>query len=129
MFQAICRRASSENTRRRARIGKLNALLKGKDDRSHRAGPLGDNNPVSRCAGRVYEISNFVSISEVSYNEKGLRPELSYGSHFFQDLVEAWTFYTAIYPGRNTTGVFREDLFDRLKTAFPNSRPGCRAAT
>lgn len=61
------------------------------------------------------EISNFISISEVAYNEKGLRPELSYGSHFFQDLVEAGTLYTAIYRGEK--GV---EFDEALLNSMPN---------
>ena len=40
----------------------------------------------------------------------GLRPELSYVSHFFQDLVEAGTFYAALYPGEDGC-VFNEERF------------------
>ncbi|MDD4096585.1 MAG: pyruvate kinase, partial [Oscillospiraceae bacterium] len=52
--------------------------------------------------------------------EAGFVPELSYGSHFFQDLVETGIFYAAIFDGRE--GVTfrpelirtRENLLDRL---------------
>ena len=37
--------------------------------------------------------------------------ELSYGSHFFQDLVETGIFYTAIYQGEEGCE-FNEALFD-----------------
>ena len=40
-----------------------------------------------------------------------LRPELSYGSHFFQDLVESGIFYAAIYQGEEGCE-FDESLFD-----------------
>ena len=45
----------------------------------------------------------------------GLRPELSYGSHFFQDLVESGIFYEALYQGQNDC-LFEEEAWD----AFPN---------
>lgn len=38
-------------------------------------------------------------IFEVSYTQGHLMPELSYGSHFFQDLVESGVFYGAIFDG------------------------------
>jgi hypothetical protein len=39
------------------------------------------------------------AICEVAYKDEGLMPELSYGSHFFQDLVESDIFYTALFYG------------------------------
>ncbi len=38
-------------------------------------------------------------ICEVASPEAGLVPELSYGTHFFQDLVETGIFYAAIFVG------------------------------
>ena len=35
-------------------------------------------------------------------------PDLSFGTHFFQDLVETDIFYTAIFPSRGGFG-FNED--------------------
>jgi len=36
----------------------------------------------------------------MSFKEAGFMPELSYGSHFFQDLVETGIFYVAIFEGQ-----------------------------
>jgi hypothetical protein len=38
------------------------------------------------------------AIGEVAFVECDLMPELSFGSHFFQDLVEADIFYLALFP-------------------------------
>ena len=35
-------------------------------------------------------------------SQVGFFPELSYGSHIFQDLVEAQILYTAMFPGEKT---------------------------
>jgi hypothetical protein len=35
---------------------------------------------------------------ELGYNQGGATPELSYGTHFFQDLVEARIFPLAVFP-------------------------------
>ncbi len=40
-----------------------------------------------------------VAIGELAFAEEDLMPELSFGSHFFQDLVEADIFYLALFPG------------------------------
>ena len=68
------------------------------------------------------EICNYLSIAEVSYNEGGLVPELSYGSHFFQDLVEAGTFYTAIH--REDHGVlYNAEALKELPEVFTELVP------
>ena len=43
---------------------------------------------------------------------RGLVPELSYGSHFFQDLVEAGTFYTALHQDEDDCEYHDEALND-----------------
>jgi hypothetical protein len=45
---------------------------------------------------RFSELSRMVGIVEVAAPEAGIAPELSFGSHFFQDLVEAGIFYVAL---------------------------------
>ena len=54
------------------------------------------------------EINRFDCIAELAYSSHGLRPELSYGSHFFQDLVESGIFYVAIFDGQEDV-VFNPD--------------------
>ena len=48
------------------------------------------------------DISEFTVIAEVSVSSVGYVPELSYGSHIFQDLVEAGILYTAVFEGGST---------------------------
>jgi len=98
-------------------VGKLNAILRGKNAVLMGPGRWGTTTPSLGVPVNFMEISNFISISEVAYNEKGLRPELSYGSHFFQDLVEAGALYTAIYRG--DYGVeFGEELLGSLEDKY-----------
>lgn len=44
------------------------------------------------------EISNIVALGEVAFETAGMMPEISFGSHFFQDLVESNIFYLAVLP-------------------------------
>jgi hypothetical protein len=44
------------------------------------------------------EINNVSILAEVAFPAGGLMPELSFGSHFFQDLVETEIFYLALFP-------------------------------
>ena len=48
------------------------------------------------------DISEFSVIAEVSESSIGYIPELSYGSHIFQDLVESGILYTAVFEGKST---------------------------
>ena len=48
------------------------------------------------------DISEFSVIAEISESRAGYIPELSYGSHIFQDLVEAGILYTAVFEGGST---------------------------
>ena len=54
------------------------------------------------------DISEFDAIFEVSERKAGYVPELSYGSHIFQDLVEAEILYTAIFE-EDSTRCFQPD--------------------
>ena len=54
---------------------------------------------------------------ELAYSSHGLRPELSYGSHFFQDLVESGIYYAAVYQGEEGCS-FNEALFDSFPDRF-----------
>ena len=48
------------------------------------------------------DISEFDAIIEVSEQNAGYIPELSYGSHIFQDLVEAEILYSAVFENDST---------------------------
>ena len=68
------------------------------------------------------DISQFIAICEVAYSKAGYHPELSYGSHMFQDLVEADVYYGAINENSKTK-VYRPELLETcreiLKDIFP----------
>jgi len=44
------------------------------------------------------EINKITVVAEIAYRDGSLIPDLSFGTHFFQDLVEMDIFYMAIYP-------------------------------
>lgn len=48
------------------------------------------------------------AICEMSWPSKGIMPELSYGSHFFQDLVESGVFYIALFQEQEGV-IFRSE--------------------
>jgi hypothetical protein len=49
---------------------------------------------------RFAELGSITVLGEVAFSAGGLMPELSFGSHFFQDLVESGIFYVALFPDR-----------------------------
>lgn len=83
-------------------------------------GRIGTSSPELGVPVTFRNISNFSAICEVSDDQAGYRPELSYGSHMFQDLVEAEILYGAIFGNEKTLRyvpeLFRDipDLFDKI---------------
>ena len=60
-------------------------------------GRIGTSSPELGIPAAFAELSGYCGICEVSDDRAGYMPELSFGSHMFQDLVEADIFYAAIY--------------------------------
>ncbi len=56
------------------------------------------------------DISEFDVICEVSERRAGYMPELSYGSHIFQDLVEANILYGAVFDNEKTRAFHPEKI-------------------
>ncbi|MGP1678235.1 MAG: PEP/pyruvate-binding domain-containing protein [Burkholderiales bacterium] len=82
-------------------IGRLNRFIKAHDQRpSLLLGPgrWGTSTPRLGVPVRFAEINTMTAIAEVTFSAGGLQPELSFGTHFFQDLVETGIFYVALNP-------------------------------
>ncbi|MDD4018518.1 MAG: pyruvate, phosphate dikinase [Spirochaetales bacterium] len=56
------------------------------------------------------DISNTAALIEVAREKYAYVPELSFGTHFFQDLVESGIVYLPLYPDQNGV-LFRESFF------------------
>ncbi|MDD3403146.1 MAG: hypothetical protein PHQ72_07300 [Hespellia sp.] len=65
-------------------------------------GRIGTSSPELGVPTTFADISEFKMICEVSEVAAGYMPELSYGSHIFQDLVEAGILYGAIFQNETT---------------------------
>ena len=68
------------------------------------------------------DISQFDAILEVSERRAGYVPELSYGSHIFQDLVEAGILYTAVFEG-SSTRCYRPETVKAMPNALADFMP------
>lgn len=65
------------------------------------------------------DISEFDIIGEIAESRAGYQPELSYGSHIFQDLVESEILYTAVFADEKTL-CYQPELLSSLPT-IPNA--------
>ena len=75
-------------------------------------GRIGTSSPELGVPTVFSDISSFEAICEMAERRAGYDPELSYGSHIFQDLVEAKILYTAAFSGPSTLR-FRPELLQQ----------------
>jgi hypothetical protein len=68
------------------------------------------------------DIDNTSVLVEVAREEAGHTPELSYGTHFFQDLVEAQIIYLPVYPD-DSEAEFNGAFLDYGPNALPDLLP------
>ncbi|MBO4484581.1 MAG: phosphoenolpyruvate synthase [Lachnospiraceae bacterium] len=85
-------------------IGTVNWTMRGQDKKLLLMVPgrIGTTSPELGVPTAFADISEFAAICEVSNSKAGYNPELSYGSHFFQDLVESGILYNAIFENEKT---------------------------
>jgi hypothetical protein len=94
-------------------IGTLNVAIKDKEAMPTLLigpGRWGTTTPSLGIPVRFAEINNIAALAEVAFPSGNLMPELSFGTHFFQDLVETDIFYIALFPGKKGT-VFNRQWF------------------
>lgn len=104
-------------------IGILNTSLKDKNTMLMGPGRWGTSTPSLGVPVHFTELNNMSVMCEIAYSDKDVVPELSYGSHFFQDLVETGIFYVALFDNKDNV-VFNEDSLKKLKniaSEFSNS--------
>ena len=95
-----------------AAVGKINRYYRdsGKNLLLMTPGRIGTSSPELGVPVTFGDISGFSAVCEVSDRRAGYMPELSYGSHMFQDLVEAEILYGAVWNNEKTLE-YHPDLF------------------
>ena len=95
-------------------IGAVNWKNKGKNKHMLLIVPgrIGTSSPELGVPTTFADISEFEAICEVEEKSVGYNPELSYGSHIFQDLVEAEILYTAVFSNEKTLRFASDKLAD-----------------
>ncbi len=85
-------------------VGKLNSVLPARRFILLGPGRWGSRGDITLGVSVTYaDISNTAMLIEIGRRRGGHLPELSFGTHFFQDLVEARIRYLPLYP--DDTGV------------------------
>jgi len=85
-------------------------------------GRIGTTSPELGLPVSFAEIDHLAVLCEVAWSEAGYRPELSFGSHFFQDLVESGIFYAAI-PEDDPDSVYNPRFLDDERDLMVESVP------
>ncbi|WP_300079507.1 hypothetical protein, partial [Propioniciclava sp.] len=99
-------------------VGMVNRALAGEAFALVGPGRWGTTTESLGVPVRFAEINHAAALVETTYAEGDFRPELSYGSHFFQDLVETGIFYAAVFDGRPGTTYAPEVVWRRPNAVF-----------
>lgn len=103
-------------------IGRINQRLEGQNFILMGPGRWGSGNPELGVKVGYAEIYNTRALVEIGLPRGKTRPTLSYGTHFFQDLVESRIYPLAIYPGESGNS-FNEGFFFTALNALPTLLP------
>lgn len=106
-------------------IGKLNARIADRETTPtilFGPGRWGTTTPSLGVPVSFAEINRIAVLAEIAYEGGNLMPELSFGTHFFQDLVESDIFYVALFPQKENVELNNERLLgmhNLLADVFP----------
>ena len=103
-------------------VARVNDALEGRSFLLMGPGRWGTND--SRLGVRVHyaDINHCAVLIEIAYRRGSFVPEVSYGTHFFQDLVEDGIYYLALHPDEDGT-VFRESALLSAPNALAELSP------
>jgi Pyruvate phosphate dikinase, AMP/ATP-binding domain len=103
-------------------VGRLNKALEGHNSILIGPGRWGSANLNLGVPVTYADIYNVGALVELAVEQQGIRPEPSYGTHFFQDLVEARIYPLAVYPdepGEFLNRAFLRDAGNYLAGILP----------
>jgi pyruvate, water dikinase len=108
-------------------VGKINEYLRNSKCAVMAVGPgrWGSTNINLGVNVSYADIDNVTVLVEVGQSDSGNEPELSYGTHFFQDLVEAEIIYVPVFPDRRESefnGAFFKRSHNMLAEILPDYR-------
>ena len=104
-------------------VSRLNALLPRRAFILMGPGRWGSRGDVTLGVGITYSgINNTALLVEIARKKGNYVPDLSFGTHFFQDLVEARICYLALYPDEEGN-LFNEPFFRDSPSVFSQLVP------
>ena len=104
-------------------VGQLNSLLPKRRFILIGPGRWGSRGDVKLGVQvRYSDINNTAALIEVAHRKAGYVPELSFGTHFFQDLVEADIRYLPLYPDDDNV-IFNERFLTGSENMLPKLLP------
>ncbi len=104
-------------------VGQLNKLLPKRQFILMGPGRWGSRGDLKLGVSVTYaDISNTAMLIEIARKRGGYVPDLSFGTHFFQDLVEARIRYLPLYPDEDDV-VFNERFLQRKPNLLPKLLP------
>jgi len=110
-------------------IGQLNKALEGRSFILLGPGRWGSSDAMQGVPVTYADIFNTRALVEVASNQRGFSSEPSYGTHFFQDLVEAQIYPLAVYPaepGDHLNWDFIRQSQDQMPNLFPEQTRASR---
>jgi hypothetical protein len=93
-------------------VGEINRMIGSRDRMAVMLlgpGRWGTTTPSLGVPVSFAEINHITVLGEISFVSENASPEISFGTHFFQDLVETGIFYVALFPDDN--GTFMDQKF------------------
>jgi hypothetical protein len=87
-------------------------------------GRWGTSTPSLGVPVTFSEINKMAALVEVAVSREGFMPELSFGTHFFHDMVETGIFFIALFPDNKNCyfdKVWLESLPNDLENLLPES--------
>ena len=103
-------------------IGRLNKRLEGKPFILMGPGRWGSSNIDLGVKVSYADIYNTRILVEIAMDKGGETPEVSYGTHFFQDLVESEIYPLALYPDEKGS-IFNRAFLDGAANALTDLLP------
>jgi len=104
-------------------VGKLNKLLPKRQFILMGPGRWGSRGDINLGVSVTYsDISNTAALVEVARKKGNYVPDLSFGTHFFQDLVESQIRYLPLYPDE-PGNLFNEVFLRKAENLLPQMVP------
>jgi hypothetical protein len=104
-------------------VGQLNSVLPKKKFVLIGPGRWGSKGDIKLGVDVSYsEISNTSALIEVAKEQGNFAPDLSFGTHFFQDLVESTIRYIPLYPDESKN-IFNTKFFEKSKNILSTLLP------